>query len=76
MPYDILLAETNPETVTMQMDLYWVTKANRDPVEYFTRYPGRFRLVHVKDMDKTPERGMTDVGQGIIDWKRIFAACR
>lgn len=73
VPYDILLSETNPKTVTMQMDLYWVTKANRDPVEYFERYPGRFRLVHVKDMDRTPERGMTDVGQGIIDWARLFA---
>lgn len=73
VPYDILLSETNPDMVAMEMDLYWVTKANRDPVEYFTRYPGRFRLVHVKDMDRTPARGMTDVGQGIIDWARLFA---
>src|SRR5207244_1411585 len=44
-----------------------------DPLAYFARYPGRFPMVHVKDMDKTRQRGMTDVGRGVIDFKRIFA---
>src|SRR4029077_11946275 len=49
LPYDFLLAETDPKLVKMEMDLCWMTVASRDPVEYFNRYPGRFPLVHVKD---------------------------
>jgi sugar phosphate isomerase/epimerase len=87
LPYDILLAETDPELVKMEMDLCWITVGGQDPLTYFSRYPGRFPLVHVKDMKKIPEKGasgkavaaseldadQTDVGGGVIDWKRIFA---
>jgi sugar phosphate isomerase/epimerase len=72
-PYDVLLAETNPALVTLEMDLYWATKAGQDPVAYFAKYPGRFRLVHVKDSKGPPNHEMTEVGAGSIDWKRIFA---
>jgi sugar phosphate isomerase/epimerase len=86
-PYDTLLAETDPALVCMEMDLCWMTVGGADPLEYFHRYPGRFPLVHVKDVKAVPTPGpseayvpfpraiaeMTDVGQGIIDWKRIFA---
>lgn len=71
LPYDILLAETDPNLVKMEMDLFWITKGGQDPVNYFNRYPGRFPLVHVKDMKKDGE--MTEVGSGAIDFKRIFA---
>jgi sugar phosphate isomerase/epimerase len=60
--------------------------AGADPIKYFDRYPGRFPLVHVKDIKKLPPisaaggqdfgdslKDMTAVGSGIIDWKRIFA---
>jgi len=73
LPYDVLLAETDPSLVKMEMDLYWITRSNQDPLKYFERYPGRFALLHVKDMDDTPRRGQTEVGRGIIDFKRIFA---
>jgi len=73
LPYDVLLAETDPKLVQMEMDLYWITKGKQDPLAYFARYPGRFPLVHVKDMDNTPRRSFADVGKGIIDFKRIFA---
>ena len=56
----------------MELDLYWVTKAGHDPVEIFDQHPGRFPLWHVKDMDKTPEHSFTEVGNGTIDFKRIF----
>ncbi len=88
MPYDFLLENTDPKLVKMEMDLCWITVGGQDPVKYFDRYPGRFPLVHVKDWTTKGPSGndyggatgaskkpghMTDVGQGEIDWKRIFA---
>lgn len=71
--YDTLLAETDPALVQLELDLYWITKAGGDPFAYFTRYPGRFPLVHVKDSAGAPEHRMVDVGSGKIDFRRIFA---
>jgi sugar phosphate isomerase/epimerase len=71
--YDVLLAETDPTLVLMEMDLYWITKGGGDPLAYFERWPGRFALVHVKDMRRTRTRPMTEVGRGVIDFKEIFA---
>jgi sugar phosphate isomerase/epimerase len=73
LPYDLLLAETDPKLVQMEMDLYWITKGGQDPLAYFARWPGRFPLVHVKDSMGPPDNKMADVGAGKIDWKRIFA---
>ena len=89
LPYDYLLDETDPKLVTMELDLCWISVAGKDPLAYFDRHPGRFPLVHVKDWIKDPNatdtyKGATgssvkiggrlaDVGQGTIDWKRIFA---
>jgi sugar phosphate isomerase/epimerase len=72
-PYDVLLERTDPALVAMEMDIFWLVKGGGDPLAYFAKYPGRFGMVHVKDMDGTPSRGMTDVGRGVIDWKKIFA---
>jgi sugar phosphate isomerase/epimerase len=73
LPYDVLLAETDPKLVQMEMDLYWITKGGQDPLAYFGRWPGRFPMVHVKDSMGPPDNKMADVGAGKIDWKRIFA---
>jgi sugar phosphate isomerase/epimerase len=86
MPYDVLLNRCDAELVKMQLDLCWIRVAGSDPVDYFKRYPGRFPLVHVKDIKKFPEvteggsqnfgdtlEDMTEVGSGIIDWNRIFS---
>ena len=87
LPYDLLLESCDPDLVKMELDLCWITVAGGDPLKYFNRYPGHFPLVHVKDMKRLPkvsEAGgqdygdslkadMTEVGSGIIDWKRIFA---
>jgi sugar phosphate isomerase/epimerase len=73
LPYDILLTETDPALVAMELDLYWITKGARDPLDYFARHPGRFPLVHVKDSGGAPRHEMVEVGRGTIDWKRIFA---
>lgn len=72
--YDILLAETDPALVDMELDLFWAVKAGRDPVDMFARHPGRFPLWHVKDMaDMQGAQRMVDVGQGAIDFGRIFS---
>ncbi len=73
IPYDLLLQNTDPKLVQLEIDLYWITKAGQDPLSYFARWPGRVPLVHVKDSAGAPEHKMADVGQGKIDWKRIFA---
>lgn len=73
MPYDLLLASTDAKLVQMELDLYWITKAGHDPLTYFAKHPGRFPLVHVKDMDKTSKKFFTEVGRGTIDFKLIFA---
>ena len=72
LPYDLLLA-TDKKLVKMELDLYWVSKAGKDPLDLFKQHPGRFPLWHVKDMDKTPKQFFTEVGNGSIDFKKIFA---
>lgn len=67
---DYLLEHLDPKYVNFQMDLYWVTKAGADPVAYFQKYPGRFKVWHVKDMDS--QERFAPVGQGKIDFKRIL----
>ena len=89
LPYDYLLENTDPALVKMELDICWTVAAEQDPVAYFTKYPGRFPLVHVKDWlkDGTESKAyagalgagtkftgqMANVGAGSIDWKRIFA---
>jgi len=85
LPYDELLKECDANLVKMEMDLCWITAAGGDPLKYFNAYPGRFPLVHVKDLKTLPKItaggaqnygdtvDLTEVGSGIIDWKRIFA---
>ncbi len=71
-PYDILLNQTDKNLVKMEMDLYWIKKANQDPMAIFNQHPGRFPLWHVKDMDNTPDKAFAEVGSGTIDFKEIF----
>lgn len=68
---DYLLENTDPSEVNFQMDLYWMTKAGADPVAYFEKYPGRFKMWHVKDMDS--QGRFAPVGTGTIDFARILA---
>lgn len=71
VPIEYFLENCNPEFVNFQMDLYWVTKAGADPLAYFEKYPGRFKIWHVKDMDK--EGKFAPVSQGTIDFGKILA---
>ena len=63
--YDILVENTDPEKVMFQLDIYWIIKGGKDPVEYFNKYPGRFELWHIKDEMEVGE-------SGDIDFKPIF----
>ncbi len=71
IPMDILLERVDPNFVNFELDLYWISKAKVDPVQFIHKNPGRFPLWHVKDM--APSSNMTDVGAGIIDFSAIFA---
>lgn len=73
VPYDLLLSQVSEDLMKMELDLYWVSKIGKDPVELFKQHPGRFVMWHVKDMDKTEKKFFTEVGNGSIDFKRIFA---
>ncbi|MBG49685.1 MAG: sugar phosphate isomerase [Pseudozobellia sp.] len=70
VPIDYLLENCDPKYVNFQMDLYWVTKAGADPLAYFEKYPGRFKIWHVKDMDD--QGRFAPVGEGQIDFKKIW----
>lgn len=70
--YQILLNETDPSLVQLEADLYWIVRAGLDPVELFEQHQGRFVMWHVKDMDKADKTLNTEVGNGSIDFKRIF----
>jgi sugar phosphate isomerase/epimerase len=83
--YDIMLTRCDAKFLKMEMDVFWGVYAGIDPVTYFQRYPGRFPLLHIKDLYKdvavNPHESPRDdgpnpfapVGQGKIDWRRIFA---
>ena len=85
LPYDLLLKQCDAKLVIMEMDLCWISTTGTDPLKYFNEYPGRFPLVHVKDVKTMPKIStggsqnfgdtvdLTSVGSGVIDWKRIFA---
>ena len=66
--YDILLKETDANLVKMEMDIYWVISAGYNPVDLFKANPGRFPMLHVKDMDKINKKMNTEVGNGSIDF--------
>ncbi len=79
--YDIFMPEMDAGLITMELDMYWATKAGQDPVEMFNKYPGRFQLFHFKDMAVKSEPfydiikdDITSVGAGLIDFKRIWEA--
>ena len=66
---DYMLENTDPDKVFFQMDVYWTVMGQASPVDYFTKYPGRFRLLHIKDR--------REVGQsGMVGYDAIFPQCR
>ncbi len=74
--YDILLKQTDPALVAMELDLYWASFAGANPVALLNAHPGRFHLLHVKDMEKTAPKRYTCPGNGCIDFAPIFTAAK
>lgn len=73
IPFDAMMEILDPKLVNMELDLFWVQKAFINPCDVISKYPGRFPIFHVKDMDKTEKRSFEDVGEGILDFPAIFA---
>lgn len=84
--YDTLLKNTDPDLVKFEIDCGWMILAGYSPAEYFKRYPGRFRMLHIKDFVKGTDRSTsnqvghrpegTELGHGRIDYRTIFAAAK
>jgi sugar phosphate isomerase/epimerase len=84
-PYDVLIAETDPSLVALELDIGWATVAGAKPLELFKQAPGRFEVWHVKDMtglaalegksmsERQRVAQIVPIGQGEIDYKSIFA---
>jgi sugar phosphate isomerase/epimerase len=91
VPLDVLLDETDPALVTFELDVFWMIAGGGDPCEYLTRWPGRFALMHLKDMAQPvrfADRGQTmaemmalfpqmrDAGDGVLDLAAIVRCAR
>jgi len=74
--YDFMLAHTDAQLVQWEMDIFWLVAGGLDPVTYLKKYPNRFPLGHVKDMDKLDKKKNTEVGTGSIDYATILQAGR
>jgi sugar phosphate isomerase/epimerase len=81
-PMDILIQETDPKLVDFELDLFFVKKVGLTPADYLKKYPGRFKLVHLKDISKSTPTGFAEaaddacvpIGEGQIDWPKTLGA--
>lgn len=69
--YDVLMDNTDPKLVYMELDLGWVIASGQDPFHYFSKYPGRFPLWHLKDMN-LQKKESTEFGKGGLDIAKIL----
>ena len=70
--YDIIMRETDPALVKLQLDLYWVMHSSKlSPAQLIAKQPGRFVMWHIKDMDKKT-RDYSELGNGSIDFTVIL----
>lgn len=72
IPMNVILNNTDSYSVKIELDIYWSRFAEIDPIKFFNDNRGRIPLWHVKDLSLDNDRIMTEVGNGIIDWKQIF----
>ncbi len=72
MAEDIILKNTSPENVSLELDCYWVAHAGLEAAEYLTKNISRIKTIHIKDMADRTEKKMTEVGTGIIDCSRLY----
>lgn len=73
LPQQLMMDRTDKDKVYFEMDIYWVALAEQDPTEWLNKYPGRWPLVHVKDMEeKTEDIGSTQLGTGKLDFPALL----
>ncbi len=73
LPFDYLMNNTDKNLVMCELDLYWVKKGGADPLEVMKKYPGRFPVLHVKDMAPGDAQDFECPGSGIIDFPSLFS---
>lgn len=74
IPFDLLVKETDPRLVKLQVDVYWITRAGRNAAAQLRALTGRVASLHLKDMDSTAARGITTVGRGTIRFADVLRA--
>lgn len=72
-PYSLLLQEADSDLVKMELDIYWATYAGKDVVQLLEDHKNRIELWHVKGMAENKQRGFTELGQGTINWPKLFS---
>ena len=83
--FDILMGETDPKLVCLEMDCYWITQSGHDPVQMIEKLGSRVTMIHLKDRKAgfapsfdtgDASAHFTEVGTGAIDWPAVIAAAR
>lgn len=79
-PQDVFMQNTGKDLVDFEMDIYWVVTAGQDPISWLKKYPGRFKLSHIKDRKKnaplSDKDASVNVGDGGIDFSKILRAAK
>lgn len=73
MALETIFDDTNPDNVMTELDVYWLTKAGENPVEWLNRYKNRSPLVHLKDMTCDSERFFAELGTGGVDIEEVLS---
>lgn len=73
---DIILNNTNPEWVYLELDTYWAEFGGQPAVPYMKKHANRIFQIHLKDLEDTPERAFAEIGQGTLDVKGIMELCQ
>jgi len=71
VPYEVILTETDTQALKFELDIAWSVKGGADPISLINRYPGRFPLWHIKDLDKEYNT-VLPVGEGVLNYKKYF----
>ncbi len=83
--FDLMAAETRPEFLAFELDVFWAVHGGADPVNLLEKYGPRFELMHVKDLKKgaqgnltgtAPDSDSVAVGQGQVDWPAVLKAAQ
>jgi sugar phosphate isomerase/epimerase len=74
--FDFLVENTDPELVKWELDIFWVLAGGQDPVAYLKKYPNRFPLSHIKDMDKNDKTKNTEIGTGALNLQEVLKAAK